>query len=335
MKNAPDFSYNITDDRRPQVLLIGNGLERGCKPTNPDPKGVNEQLSWDELVAAVSVDGCISLSDDEKKHFPFPLMYSILSVKNPAPSILSNQMINEEENRLKSAMSRLSQSSTRRLDMLKTLGADHILTTNYSYGLEQAFFCGKDFFNPRVRSKYRFNLNPETKDGKPLREVNYRMHTGYLAQNENGSPVGLWHIHGECSVPRGVVLGHDRYGRILSRIEKICDSQNYAAISKKPDCVTIKSWPELFLYGDIYIVGFGFHHSEFDLWWLMKRKQRERMGTGQVYFYEQPNAASLIQKMMLAHGAKLPDVGAAAGDYDDFYRKAFDDIAERIKKRKA
>ena len=153
MKNAPDFSYNITDDRRPQVLLIGNGLERGCKPTNPDPKGVNEQLSWDKLVAAVSVDGCISLSDDEKKHFPFPLMYSILSVKNPAPSMLSNQMINEEENRLKSAMNRLSQSSTRRLDMLKTLGADHILSTNYSYGLEQAFFCGKDFFNPRVRTK--------------------------------------------------------------------------------------------------------------------------------------------------------------------------------------
>ena len=37
---------------------------------------------------------------------------------------------------------------------------------------------------------------------------------------------------------------------------------------------------------------------------------------------------------MRAHGAELPDVGATAGDYDDFYKKAFADIAERIKKIK-
>ena len=160
------------------------------------------------------------------------------------------------------------------------------------------------------------------------------MHTGYLAQNTDGSQVGLWHIHGECSVPRSVVLGHDRYGRLLSRIEKLCDSQNYDDIAKKPERVVIHSWPELFLYGDIYIVGLGFHHSEFDLWWLLKRKQRERLGTGRVYFYEHPDPKSLIQKMMRAHGAELPDVGAADGDFDDFYRKAFDDIRERIRKNK-
>lgn len=334
MKKNPLFSYNISCSGRPQVLLIGNGLERGCPPTSPNPKGKTEQLSWSELVNAISVKGCIQLSDDEKNNLPFPLLYSILSVPTPTPLRLDKHMVNEEENRLQSAMNKLSQCSNWRLDTLKKLGADHILTTNYSYGLEQSFFKGKDFFSPHIRSKYRFNLNPSTKNGKPAREINYRMHTGYLAHNEDGSPVGLWHIHGECSVPRGVVLGHDRYGRILSRIEKICDSQNYAAIFKKPEHVKIHSWPELFLYGDIYIVGFGFHHSEFDLWWLLKRKQRERMGTGCVYFYEQPNPTSLIQKMMRAHGAELPDIGATVGDFDDFYSKAFTDIAKKIKTNK-
>ena len=143
------------------------------------------------------------------------------------------------------------------------------------------------------------------------------------------------HIHGECTVSHGVVLGHDRYGRLLSRIEKLCDSQNYSAIAKNQENVFIHSWPELFLYSDIYIVGFEFHLSEFDLWWLMKRKQRERMGTGHIYFYEHPDPNRLIQKKMRTHGAELPDVGATIDDYDDFYRKAFADIAGKIKANKA
>ena len=335
MKKNPTFSYNISNSCRPQVLLIGNGLERGCEPSIPDPKGVTEQLSWEELVSAISVKGCAVLSEKENEKIPFPLKYSLLSVPESAPIGMDKAMIDEEEHRLQSAMNKLSQHSTWRLDALKTLGADHILTTNYSYGLEQSFFPGKNFFNPNTRKKHRFNLNPIIKNHKPVREVNYRMHTGYLAKNQDGNQVGLWHIHGECTVSRGVVLGHDRYGRLLSRIEKLCDTQNYFAISKKPEKVSIKSWAELFLYGDIYIVGFGFNLSEFDLWWLMKRKQRERMGPGRVYFYEHPNSNSLTQKMMRAHGAELPNVGATAGDYDDFYKKAFADIAKRIRKNKA
>lgn len=163
-----------------------------------------------------------------------------------------------------------------------------------------------------------------------MREVNYRLHTGYLAHNTDKKQVGLWHIHGECSVPRSVVLGHNRYGRILSRIEKFCDSQNYANTLKKPNSVNIRSWPELFLFGDIYIIGFGFHHSEFDLWWLMKRKQRERLGTGRVYFYEPPKPKSLVQKAVFVHGAVIPNVSTTSDDYDDFYKKAFIDIAKKI-----
>ena len=316
------FMHQISGKGRPQVLLVGNGLERSCPPTSPDPKGKTGQLTWEQLIKAIKADNCITLTDEEKGKLPFPLLYSLLSVSDPAPAKLDDQMIKDEETRLKTAMGQLSQASTWRLDALKTLRADHIMTTNYNYGLEQAFFPGKDFFNSKIRSYYRFNLNPEVKDGKRVREVCYRMHSGYLARNEDGSEVGLWHIHGECSVSHGVVLGHDRYGRLLSRIEKISDSQKYDAILDDHAPVAFNSWPELFLYGDVYI--------EFDLWWLLKRKQREQNADGRVYFYEEPNDASLVQKMMRAHGAVLPNVGAKEGDFDEFYLKAFDDISRRI-----
>ena len=187
MKKNYTLSFNTSNFGRPQILLIGNGLERGCAPTIPDPKGVTNQLSWDELVATISVKGCAELSEKENKKIPFPLKYSLLSVPASAPTRMDKTMIDDEEHRLQSAMNKLSQHSTWRLDELKKLGADHILTTNYSYGLEQSFFSGKDFFKTTTRSKYRFNLNPEINNisNKPVREVNYRMHTGYLAHNED------------------------------------------------------------------------------------------------------------------------------------------------------
>ena len=59
MKKNPSFTYNISNSKRPQILLIGNGLERGCKSTIPDPKGATNQLTWDELVNAISVEKCV------------------------------------------------------------------------------------------------------------------------------------------------------------------------------------------------------------------------------------------------------------------------------------
>lgn len=133
MNNKSLFSYNITDSNRPQVLLIENGLELDCEVTSSDFRGVSKQLTWAELVDEITVEKNF---DIDKKDKPFPLLYSILSVPNPAPSTLGRNMIFEEEKRLQSAMNKLSQSSTWRLDALKNPSMDHILTTNYSYGLD-------------------------------------------------------------------------------------------------------------------------------------------------------------------------------------------------------
>lgn len=334
MYKTPIFSHNIIGSGRPQILLIGNGLERCGTPTTPDPKGRTNQLSWDELVDSIKAENCIEVSAEEKKNVPFPLLYSLLSSPFPAPSTLSIEEISEEDKRLRGAMGKLSQASYPCLDLLKTICADHIMTTNYNYSLEQSFFPGKDFMNSHVRSKQRFNLNPISRNGNAVREVIYRMHSGYLAENSDGTSVGLWHIHGECSIPKGVVLGHDRYGRLLSHIEKICSSQDYENLPSGSSPHSFKSWPELFLYGDVHILGFSFDLSEFDLWWLLKRKQREQRGNGKVYFYEFHEPKSIKQKLLKAHGVELPYISARRGDYLGFYTKAITEIINSIKATK-
>lgn len=325
MNKIKYFSHYTRGNDRPQIVLVGNGLERG-----------SDQPSWNELVNALTVQDSIKLSDDEHNAVPFPLLYELLSSHNPAPAQLSASDIKEEESRLVQAMKKLTHKSNSLLNILPSLGADHIFTTNYSYCIEKAFYPEMNFSLSNTRSKIRFNLSPSHKNGRPAREVNYRMHTGYLAKNKNGGNIGIWHIHGECTVPRSVVLGHDRYGRLLSRIETISDSQKYSRNSELPNEKHFTSWPELFLYGDVYVIGFGFNLCEYDLWWLLRRKQRERYADGKVYFYNNDTREedSVRDLLIQAHGGIINPEVKKEIDHGVFYINALTDIRKKINKNR-
>ena len=55
MAKQVKFEYPICGSGRPQILLIGNGLEYK-----------SGQVSWNELVKHLTVEDCVSLSEDEK-----------------------------------------------------------------------------------------------------------------------------------------------------------------------------------------------------------------------------------------------------------------------------
>lgn len=323
------FEYPICGSGRPQILLIGNGLEYK-----------SGQVSWNELVKHLTVEDCVSLSEDEKKTIPFPLLYETIVLHEPVPPVLGKDDIKEIEQRLKKEMLGLKNESNDLLDRLPELGADHIFTTNYSYCLEKAFFPKKDFKKSGTRTDERFNLLPTNENGKQPNEK-YRLHSGYLA-SKNDRMTALWHIHGECHAPSGIVIGHDRYGRLLNRIIDSCSKLNYKSITKQNSPHLFKSWPELFLFGDVYVIGFGYAHCEFDLWWLLRRKQRERHGDGRVYFYDkaidmttnsrEAQDKSLRDKLLEAHGVKIIDCGlTTSASYDEFYGKVFEDVREKMK----
>ncbi len=323
MEKLTAFRHRSRGQGRPQILLIGNGLERK-----------SGQAAWGELLNQLTVGNSLPVSQAQRERIPFPLLYQILSTPliNGFPD-LSRDAILDEEHRLKDAMGQLTHRTNEFLDTLPSLNADHIFTTNYSYCIEQAFFPSADFSKGYARSRRRFRLK-EPNTSRPSRENHYRLRTGYLAKSLGGY-TGLWHIHGECAVPGGIVLSHDRYGRLLQRVEVICRSQNYAFLTKSPTAEReFTSWPELFLYGDVYILGLTLGEGEFDLWWLLRRKQRELYADGRIFFYE-PRPAEGFQEgrhlLLQATGAELCDLGfTKSNDYDAFYRAAIKDIRQRI-----
>lgn len=320
MLNNIVFKHYTRGVGRPQIVLVGNGLER--KSGQPD---------WDELVSSITVNGCAELSKEQTDKIPFPLLYVLLSTPLPAQSSLSKEQIDCEEERLKQALKKLKNEGNDLYSALTQVGADHIFTTNYSYCLENTYWPNIDFSVSCARSHRRFNLNPEKKNGKQIKEVYYRLHSGYYAECNDGKKTGIWHIHGEVSSPKSVVIGHDRYGRLLSRIESVCSAQRYGKNNKLTELREFSSWPELFLYGDVYIIGFGFWECEFDLWWLLRRKQRERYSDGQVYFYDKNKGTDLRKQLLLAHGVELCEVGDfQENNFDEFYFAALEDIRHKI-----
>lgn len=354
MKKSVQFKYPIRGCGRPQIVLIGNGLERK-----------SGQVAWGALVNNLTASNCIPFTDEEKEFIPFPLLYEAIILNRPIPAVLDSGEIKEEERRLKSEMEKLVSISNDLLDELPMLNADHVFTTNYSYCLEKAFFPKRSFISSNSRSSVRFNKMPLDENGKKKREVYYRLHSGYGAKNSNSTDVAIWHIHGEVGSSRGIVLGHDRYGRLLKRIIKKCSDLDYKDLNKKDKQYSFSSWPELFLFGDVYVIGFGFYQCEFDLWWLLRRKQREHYGDGRVYFYdkkitmkepikesseiskaivEEKNKEiqshnrsvqenNVRNKLLAAHGVQIIDLGSSnETGYDEFYKMAFSDVRARIEK---
>lgn len=324
MKQHVSFTYPRKGPGRPQILLIGNGLEYK-----------SGQCSWEELVRRLTLPEKRGLRGADG--LPFPLRYELLSTPPAAPCPMGAADILREEAHLAAAMKTMVHQSNPLLEKLPRLHMDHIFTTNYSYCLEQAFFPGRSFGSSGTRSNMRFDLRDKESKAPCVREVRYRLHTGYYFPDpDRPQGTGLWHIHGESSVPQGIVLGHDRYGRLLARIVQCC--KETAGQTGKGEEMRFVSWPALFLFGDVYILGFGLDACEFDLWWLLRRKQRERNGDGRVYFYDKPPfdpQAQMRHLLLEANGAEIRTAGASERtDYDDFYTAAIEDIGQTVQQRR-
>jgi hypothetical protein len=330
MANNTPFIHDLRGNHRPKILLIGNGIER-----------LYGSSSWNELIDLIDVRKFDETRRKEVDKLPFPERYELLATPENAPSSFSKADMYNEEHRMKQAMSTLLPSEETRkkneeehsntlFRLLPTLGVDHIFTTNYTYCPEEGFYPNRKFEKPSVRSNIRFNINPHiTKSGRQSQENGFRLHSGYFATSDK--KVGIWHIHGECGAPTSVILGHDKYGRLLKRIVSVCDDEiDYKKIEKN-NTYEFRSWPELFLFGDIYVVGFGYAECEFDLWWLLRRKQRETHADGKVYFYEYDRSDSPKKMLLYAHGVEIiyNEFSGMKDKYKEFYECAFDDIRDK------
>ena len=295
----------------PQVLLLGNGINRGYGG-----------ISWDKLLSEIAVRAD----------------YDIPNMTSPYPMraiLLTENHINEAVTNKKQLFYGIigSEQHSEILKSLLSVGFDDILTTNYSYELEEAGLSKETLTDTEVTKLMR-----HTSDRA---ETHYLLHT-YNHIEFEGIANRIWHIHGEVRKPDSMILGHYWYGNLLRRIQDKLDQQGnyYARVQKNGQNIDRKSWVDSFILGDVYVLGFSYGLSEIDLWWLLTRKNRENAHHGKLYYYGIQNEKDREKTALLElMGAEVINLGFTSDvkttpDYKTFYQDAFDDIQKRMAKAK-
>lgn len=244
---------------RPQVLLLGNGVNRAFGGG-----------SWGQLIRDISCND--ALPEDCALHLPMPLRAILVTGDNVSVQLRRAGDI---------LYGKLGDPGhVEMLQRLLEMNFDHILTTNFSYELEQAAQPDLRLSDQRLRHMMRHT------DGRRQAEAKYLFYT-YGVLDWRGKQGKVWHIHGEGRKPDSMVLGHYDYASLLEKISSYVrgEESRYRREQGRGESVRVRSWADAFLFGDVYVLGFGFDVSEFDLWWLLNRKKREHGDTGKVWFF--------------------------------------------------
>ena len=105
--------------KRPQVILLGNGINLAFNG-----------VSWNDLLNSIAVEEY----KDKKIDCPMPLK-AILVTRDNIDKTLKNHI---EQHREQAYGKIVEEEHAATLRKILSIGADHILTTNYSYELEMA-----------------------------------------------------------------------------------------------------------------------------------------------------------------------------------------------------
>ncbi len=296
----------------PNILILGNGINLGDWAEKKD--------SWDDLIRDMADESYKGKMEEIKERgVPYPLR----------PVIVTGDHIDVRlEDKAASLMPHgLGPKHSDFIRMFTDLPFDAILTTNYTYEIEQAILPGFSCAFKRT-SKYR----KTSYDGRKPEEQ-FGIYKYFCLPEKNRSSF-VWHIHGEAARPNSMVLGHYYYGNLLSVIQQhistilsrlsICEKRN---IPFQP-----KSWIDYFMLGNVYIAGFGMDFAEMDIWWMVNCKVRRFAEHGKIVFYE-PKCKDADNRLKCelakAYRMEMPDLGFDE-DYLKYYRNVVKDIRKRM-----
>ena len=297
-------TLTIAPSRRPKVLLLGNGLNR-----------VYGGASWAGLLSQINRT---SYTSDQVKGIPMPMQAVLLSEDHVDVSLKD----------LRRELSRYESHPwlEEQLRALLSMPFDCVLTPNFTYELEYALV--PDFLPGRYKLYQRHT--PAVRRA----ERQFMLHTYYALPAPNG-PIPVFHIHGEARKPDSVILGHYYYGNLLFCYDDYLTRRAPGGMYRVGlGGLTVHSWLDYFILGDVYVLGFGFDTSEMDLWWLLCRKKRERAAHGGLYFIEPDRKSAETKHALLrAYNAQCVSLGVSDPDnegYRRFYEKAVAEIGRRL-----
>ena len=294
----------------PDVLLFGNGLSR-----NAGGK------STDEIIRKLWSNKNVDESDIKDEQFPIKIIIS------------TEDSVDKACEKISGIMDGYSFYKDKNLSLIKkfmNLNFDTFITTNYSYEAEYAL----DKYFGNKKSKYAVHT-----DRIKRREQKYFIHSFYRMPNDT-SYCDIWHMHGEAKNKSSLIIGQYYYGNLLHKYIDYVNQQKRFTIKEDDPPLNAYSWLDYFIFGNVYIVGLNLDFSEYDLWWLLNKKKREKYNRGTVYYFKSKKdtlSKSLTEMLRLYDVEVVDDRSGSNPDdenyYDDFYNWVYNYLKNTLEKK--
>lgn len=298
--NPSELSIQLSS--RPLVLLAGNGF---CRAAG--------QCSCDVLIESIRKEYNPVLDPNLLKMLPFPQQVVAAS----------NDHVKENLKRIGKTMTeyRADHQYDEMFQMLATCGASAVLTPNYSNEIEQAFIDHYSSYQYRIHRRMTEDCRNE------VRKLLYQ----YSDLSDHNVSATIWHIHGDAYQTKSMIMGHYYYGKLLNEIEQYVPGlipRYKTALKQGEDQISVHSWVDYFLLGNLHIIGFNMDSAESDLWWLLCCKKRN-FPEAKTYFYE-PKKEDILhngkEAMLKTYGVHIITSDDFDGNYHEYYKEELKNI---------
>ena len=238
----------------PKVLLVGNGVLR-----------LGESMSWSEVLQGIALR---TNHEPDLENVPMAMR----------PECVCGVNVDEVQRRTANAIRDSQPDESCFLKRLVSLPFDAILTTNYTYEIEQEL-TGKPW-SDQARKKAFVALDGRT-------HVRNNTCVCNLVTAADGRKIPVFHIHGEKYRKHSMILSYYSYANAVSSLISLNKHRGnvYQEKQELNEKLTCLSWLDYFIMGEVYSVGFGFDTSEFDIWWAIERKAREKAAHGLLHAF--------------------------------------------------
>lgn len=254
------------------------------------PNYFSRGVSWADVVRAAAKHTRLSNQTEKIMKEPLPLVYETIAAHGMS-----------SESKIKGDLAKAMRAMTPNPihEQLMSLGWDTVLTTNYDHCLEEA--TGKRFIAANLDSETTYSVFRRRQSGTRF----------------------VWHIHGDLSGPRTMMLGMHQYCGYVQKLRKYLTTR-----SESPfvfgDPMDIErgrhSWADLFLRDHVHIVGLGLGYEELLLWWLLgykyRLKHKKRLPCGGTTYYFAGTISPSMKgrvELLMAYGVKVVPIPSASG----------------------
>lgn len=297
--------HSISSKNLPKVLLLGNGILRLYKGGN-----------WQTLLKQIEPKPSKGL---DLSNVPYAMQ----------PEALCGVDVEDVQRKTAGAIHEVDINEKTILKDILKLPFDAVLTTNYTYEIEATLNGGRWTEYNRSRSFVAL-------DG--CSSVWHNTSICSMVHCKDGRIIPVFHIHGEKARKHSLVLSYYSYANAVSRLVELNKQRgnDYQEKQKEGEEITVKSWLDYFLMGEVYAVGFGFDTSEFDIWWAIERKAREKAEHGELHaLMTEGNINKKPQKILFeAMDVDLHNFKPKNGDYDQAYKDILKHLSDTLKEQK-